>query len=98
MAEPECFGRKRLSAFSADGRREQLGGSFSDLLPPQGVVESFVGDQFGMSALFYELASFEDVDPLGVHDGGETVGNEDGHHVRAPADFSNGARDLFFSQ
>lgn len=50
---------------------------FADLLSPHGIIKTFQVEQFLVFALFDDPAFFKDVDFIGVHNGGQSVGNED---------------------
>jgi len=69
----------------------------ADLLAPHGEVESFQGEQLVVSAGFDDAAVLQDVDTVGVHDGGKPVSDQDRDHM-ARRHFADRVGDLLFGQ
>ena len=55
--------------------------SFTDLLAPHGIIQSFFIQQAFMSACFNYITFFQYIDPVGMHDGGKPVCNQNGDLV-----------------
>ena len=71
---------------------------FPNLLAPHRVVQALFGQQFLMRARLYDVPFFQHVDAVGVQDGAEAVGDEQGNLAAFGADFPNGVGDLLLGE
>ena len=71
---------------------------FPDLLAPHGVVQALQLDQLLMPSRLHNPTAFQNVDPVRMQNGRETVRNEDRDEVFPHRKITNGFADLLFRQ
>ena len=92
MAAPASRGR--------DGRRTRRfhAAPLANLLAPHRVVQALQRDQLVVASGLDDAAALEHVNPIGVQDRRQAVGDEDGNRLAARGDGADRVDDAFFGE